>query len=228
LVIKLKAILVAIIASLLVLLSLCAIVEANPTPPNYSGPSSPDTSLPKIAILLPENGTISNNSDISYSIVINKPFSWFNYGPWNGQIFSVAYSLDNNAEITIAEKEFDSQESLTSKEPISLQGTLSGLSNGTHTFQVLLYGVSYYGKGVPSNYYIRNNATANFSVDTILEATASPTLTSPMPTINTGAYNPPTEPIQPFAVLIVALVLIVIVVASLLLIRNHRKQVKKV
>jgi hypothetical protein len=175
-----KAIL-AVIASFLVLLSIASIVVANPTPPNYTGPSSPDTSLPKITIGLPENGTIFNQIDVSYSIAINKPSSWFDYGSWNGQIFSVAYSLDNGAEITIAEKEFDSQQSLTSREPITLQGTLSGLSNGNHTFQVLLYGVSYYQqdypylKGVPSNYYIRNNATATFSVDTNLEANVTPT-----------------------------------------------------
>jgi hypothetical protein len=227
-----KAIL-ALTAFFLVLLSLASIVGANPTPPNYTGPSSPDTSLPKINITLPENGTIFNQIDAFYSIVINKPLSWFDYGPWNGQIFSVAYSLDNSAEITIAEKEFDSQQSLTSKEPITLQGTLNELSNGNHIFQVLLYGVSYYQdanqmKGVPSNYYIRNNATATFSVDTTLQANVSPTPTSPMPTINTGAHNPPIEPTQPFTILVVALILIVIIVVSLLLIRRHRKPVKKV
>jgi hypothetical protein len=222
-----KAIL-AVIASFLVLLSLASIVGANPTTNSYTGPSSPDTSLPKITISLPENGTIFNQIDVSYSIVINKPSTWFDYGPWNGQIFSVAYSLDNNPEITIAEKEFDPYESVTSKASITLQGTLSGLSNGNHTFQVLLFGVSYYQdsnqmKGVPSNYYIKNNATATFSVNTNLESNVSPTPTSPIPTVNTG---PHTEPFPTLAVLVVALIFIAVIIASILLFERHRKTPK--
>lgn len=179
-----KAIPLLIIASMFILISFCGVVKANPTTTNYTGPSTPDTSLPKIDIILPENNTVFNQTDISYSIVIIKPASWFNYGPWNGQIFSVTYSLDNGAETTIAMKEFDSYESLTSKEPVKLQGTLTGLTDGNHTFQVLLFGVSYYQdpnqmKGVPSNYYIRNNVSANFAINTALESEVSPTPTMP-------------------------------------------------
>jgi hypothetical protein len=225
-----KAIL-AVIASFLVLLSLVSIVGANPTTNSYTGPSSPDTSLPKITISLPENGTIFSQIDVSYSIVINKPSSWFDYGPWNGQIFSVAYSLDNNTEITIAEKEFDPYESVTSKAPITLQGTLSGLSNGNHTFQVLLFGVSYYQdanqmKGVPSNYYIRNNATATFSVDTTLEANVTPTATSTLnPTTTVVGANP--SVINPTTAAIIAVgIIAIILVGSFLLYAKHRRTAK--
>lgn len=82
-------------------------------------------------------------------------------------------------------KEFDSYESSTSKDPITLQGSLKGLTDGNHTYQVLLYGVSYYQqdypntRGVPSNYYIRNNSTATFSIDTNIESNASPTPSVP-------------------------------------------------
>ena len=220
----------AVIASFLVLLSL-AFVGANPTPPNYTGPSSPDTSQPKITLSLPENGTIFNQIEISYSIVINKPSSWFDYGSWNGQIFAVTYSLDNNPEVTIAEKEFDSQQSLTSKEPIALQGTLSGLSNGNHTFQVLLYGVSYYQdsnqiKGVPSNYYIRNNATAAFSVDTTLETNVTPTATPTlMPTQTTSSdANPLFNSMN--QILIAGAIIVILLIGSLLLYARHRKNTK--
>ena len=109
-------------------------------------------------------------------------------------------------------KEFDSYESLTSKEPITLQGTLNGLSDGNHTFKVLLFGVSYYQdshqmQGVPSNYYIKNNATATFSVDINLESNVSPTPppTSPMPTVNTDPNTPQAEPFPTLTVLLAAL-----------------------
>jgi hypothetical protein len=156
-----KAIFAVVTVSILILTSLCGAVKANLTTISYTGPSSPDTSLPKIDIILPKNSTVFNQTDVSYSIVITKPASWFSYGPWNGQIFSVTYSLDNSAETTIAMKEFDPYESLTSKDPITLQGTLNAVPDGNHTFKVLLYGVSYYQqdypypKGVPSNYYIK-------------------------------------------------------------------------
>ena len=226
-----KAIFAVVIVSILILTALCGDVKANPTTFSYVGPSSPDTSLPKIDIILPENSTVFNQTDISYSIVITKPASWFSYGPWNGQIFSVTYSLDNSAETTIAMKEFDSYESLTSKDPITLRGTLNAVPDGNHTFKVLLYGVSYYQqdypypKGVPSNYYIRNNATATFSVDTLLESNVSPTPTptSPMPTVNTGQHIPQAEPFPTLTVLVAALIVITAIIIGMSLYRRHRK-----
>jgi hypothetical protein len=227
-----KAIFAVVIVSILVLTALCGAVRANPTTTSYAGPSSPDTSLPKIDIILPENNTVFNQTDISYSIVITKPPSWFSYGPWNGQIFSVTYSLDNSAETTIAIKEFDSFESLTSKEPITLQGTLNGLSDGNHTFKVLLFGVSYYQdshqmQGVPSNYYIKNNATATFAVNINLESNVSPTptTTSPIPTVNTGPHTPQAEPFPTLTILVVALIVIAAIIACLSLYRRNRKTV---
>jgi hypothetical protein len=143
----------------------------NPTTYSYVGPSMPDTSLPKLEVALPENNTIYNVTDISYSLTIEKPSSWFDYDNYNGQIFSVVYYLDNSPKVTIAEKEFDSVESLNSQDPITLQGALTGLSEGDHIFQVFVYGVCYYQdpnqpQGVPSNYYLDNNCTAYFTVDT--------------------------------------------------------------
>jgi hypothetical protein len=226
-----KAMFVVVIAFLLVATSLCVIVNANPTTTNYTGPSSPDTSLPKINITLPENGTIYNQTEVSYSILINKPSSWFEYGSWNGQIFSVTYSLDNSPETTIAMKEFDSYESLTSKEPITLQGTLNGLSDGNHTFQVLLYGVSYYQdsnqmKGVPSNYYIKNNDTATFSINTNLESnvsltpSANPSSKPTTTTIIVSQFNPI------LAIMITGGIIATLLITSLLLYRRHQKLVK--
>lgn len=193
-----KTVLVAVIVSMLIGVSLFGITSANPSPPNYTGPSVPDKSLPKIDISLPENNTSYNNKDVLYYVTIFKPSSWFDYSsPWNGQLFSVSYSLDNGAEVTIAMKEFDSYESLTSRAPITLQGTLTGLHEGNHTFQIFVYGVSYYqdphAPGIPANYYVRNNSTANFSINTAvsptLEPQVTPTETQPIANTNVSGFR---------------------------------------
>jgi hypothetical protein len=177
-----KVLTVTIIAfTCLGFISLCL---GNPLTTNHAGPSSPDTNLPELTINFPTNSSVSANSTVPYSITINKPSSWFDYGTWNGQILSVAYRLDNGAEVKIAEDRFDSYESLTSKAPITLEGVLTGLTEGNHTFQVLLYAVSYYQdsnqvQGVPSNYYLGNNATATFSVNINGQSTVSPTPATP-------------------------------------------------
>ena len=80
-------------------------------------------------------------------------------------------------------------------------------------------------QGVPSNYYIKNNATATFSVDTNLESNVSPTLppTSPMPTVNTG---PHTEPFPTLTVLVASLIVITAIITCMSLYRRYRKTSK--
>jgi hypothetical protein len=223
--------LIILLSSLMLTIISISSVElavGNPTTFSYVGPSTPDTSLPKITITLPENGAIYNTKDISYSLTVQKPSSWFNYGSYNGQLFSVEYYLDSNPKVTIAEKEFDSLQSLNSKDPITLQGTLTGLSEGSHTFQVFVYGVSYYqdahqAQGVPSNYYMNNNSTVSFTIDTV-SPTITPTQSFPTPSnsnINDRADFPLT-----YALAIVAVAIFAIVIGALLLYRSHRKTAK--
>jgi len=200
---------------MLAIISISAVELAvgNPTTFSYVGPSTPDTSLPKLTVKLPENGTIYNTKDIPYFATVQKPSSWFDYGSYNGQLFSVAYYLDSNPKVTIAEKEFDSLQSLNSKDPITLQGTLTGLSEGSHTFQVLVYGVSYYqdahqAQGVPSNYYVNNNSTVTFTVDTI-SPTIAPTQSATTPSNSTYLHRdgfPTTYILAIVAVVILAVV----------------------
>lgn len=227
-----KAIFSVVIVSILVFASLCGAAEANPTTFSYVGPSTPDTNLPKITVTLPENGTIYNTKDIPYTVIIQKPSSWFDYGSYNGQLFSVEYYLDSKPKVTIAEKEFDTLQSLNSKDLITLQGTLTGLSEGSHTFQVFVYGVSNYqdahqAQGVPSYYYVNNNSTVYFTIDTVsptISPTITPTQSSATPSnsnINDSADFPTT-----YILAIVAVTFFAIVIGALLLFRSLRKTPK--
>ena len=223
LIISLTSLMLAIIS-----ISAVELAVGNPATFSYVGPSTPDTNLPKLTVTLPENGTIYNTKDISYSVMVQKPSSWFDYGGYNGQLFSVEYYLDSNPKVTIAEKEFDSVESLNSKDPITLQDTLTNLSEGSHTFQVFVYGVSYYqdahtAQGVPSNYYMNNNSTVTFTIDTV-SPTITPTQSSTTP--NNSNINDKADFPTTYILAIAAVAIFAIAIGALLLFRSHPKPSK--
>ena len=139
----------------------------NPTTYSYVGPSTPDTSLPKISIELPELNKTYNINTVSYSIIVEKPSSWFDYDQINGQLFSVVYYLDAGAKVTLAT--LSSPEEYYNRQPSNLKGTLSDLSDGNHSLEVYVNGVSYYDPhqvGTPSNYYLNVSCTICFMIDT--------------------------------------------------------------
>jgi len=139
----------------------------NPTTNSYVGPSTPDTSLPKISIELPELNKTYNINTVSYSIIVEKPSSWFDYDQINGQLFSIVYYLDAGAKVTLAT--LSSPEEYYNRQPSNLKGTLSGLSDGNHSLKFYFEGVSYYDpyqvQGI-SNYYVNNSRTVYFMIDT--------------------------------------------------------------
>jgi hypothetical protein len=168
-----KKIGLAIVSGFLVLaiifLLMAEPVVGNPTPFDYVGPSTPDTNLPQITIQLPELNKTYNINNVPYSIIVEKPSSWFDYDQINGQLFSVVYYLDNGAKVTLAN--LSSIEEYYNKQPSNFQGSLSGLSDGNHSLEVYVYGVSYYlgpqqVQGVPSYYYLNNSYAICFMIDT--------------------------------------------------------------
>lgn len=145
-----------------------SLISANPTLVS-SLPETPDTSLPKITIQTPQLNETYNMNNVSYSIIVEKPSSWFDYDHINGQLFSVVYYLDNGAKVTIAT--LSSIDEYYNKQPSTFKGTLFGLSDGNHSLEVIVYGVSYYQdphqvQGIPSNYYLNNSYTIYFMIDT--------------------------------------------------------------
>ena len=146
---------------------------------NQAYPETIDKSLPSISISLPENNSFKQTQNVPFSITIQKPLSWFNTATIHGQLFSVIYYLDNGQKVTLAEQELGSPSNVNSKEPLHFQGILPQLTDGIHSFQVFVYGVSYYrdtsqpsespigGIVPPSNYYLENNCTVFFTVDTL-------------------------------------------------------------
>ena len=142
---------------------LVELVVGNPTAFSYVGPSTPDTSLPEVTIQLPELNKTYNINNVLYSIIVEKPSSWFDYDQINGQLFSVVYYLDNGGKVTLAT--LSSIEEYYNKQPSNFKGTLSGLSDGNHSLEVYVAAVSYYDPhqaGIPSYYYLNSSCTIYF------------------------------------------------------------------
>ena len=145
-----------------------SLVSANATLVS-SLPQTPDTSLPKITIQLPEDNESYGTNEVAYSIIVEKPSSWFDYDTISGQLFSVVYYLDNGEKVTLAT--LSSIEEYDNKQPSTFKGTLSGLSDGNHSLEVVVHGVSYYvsyyqDPNYPSYYYLNNSLAIYFRTDT--------------------------------------------------------------
>ena len=152
-----------ILAFLTSLITSVTIIKAS----SPTWPSTPDTSLPIIKIDLPEDNKTYNTRDIPYSITVEKPSSWINHEPINGQLFDVYYYLDNGTKVILA----DLCGEYYNKQPSTFKGTLTSLLDGDHSFEIYVNGVSYYQdshqmQGIPSNYYMNNNCTVYFTIDT--------------------------------------------------------------
>ena len=136
----------------------------NPLPPL---PETPDTSLPSIKVQSPENNRAYNVNAIPYSITVEKPPSWFNYDPVHGMLSLISYSLDGMTEITLADGD-----EYYNREPLNFEGTLDGLSEGNHSLEVYVHGVSFYNPdgrlcGPEADYYLSASYKVQFIVDTI-------------------------------------------------------------
>jgi len=172
-----------------ILFSASVLTVANPTTYSYVGPSTPDASLPIIIIHSPLNDTNYSATSVAYSITIEKPSSWSTYDPINGEIFDVEYYLDNNPKVIIADLTSNEQD-IESIQPFNFQGALNTLSDGNHTFEICVDGVSYYQdpeqiKGIPSDYYVNNNSTVNFTINPAFAPSSSkPSVSITYPTNN--------------------------------------------
>jgi hypothetical protein len=155
-----------IVIRLLFLMLLLAMGEISTA--NAALPSTPDKTLPKITIQLPKSNKDYNVTDVAYSIIVEKPSSWFDHGTISGQLFSASFYLDNGTKVTLAI--LSSPEEFYNKQPAHFQGTLSGLSDGNHSLEVYVDGVTYY-KDLPqaqveSNYYLNTSQIIYFNLDT--------------------------------------------------------------
>ncbi len=125
----------------------------NTLPPFY--PATPDMSPPSITIQSPQNLQTYDVSIVPYSVTIEKPSSWYenNTHSW---LSSVGYIIDGGKTVTIADgRNFNS--SLpdvysNSAQVISFEGNLSGLSEGSHNFQVWAQSFGYYNPDNPRNW----------------------------------------------------------------------------
>jgi len=164
-----------LVFSLLLIVGLLAeLAVGNPSstfpvlgPSTLDLPLTPDTSLPKITIELPELNKTYNTNNVSCSVIVEKPFSWFANDEVYGLLFSVVYYLDDEEKVTFAN--LYSVDEYHNKQPSNLNGTLSGLSDGNHSLKFYVEGVSYYDpyqvQGI-SNYYVDNSRTVYFMIDT--------------------------------------------------------------
>jgi hypothetical protein len=135
----------------------------NPLPPL---PETPDTSLPSIKVHSPENNSAYNVNSVPYSITVEKPPSWFNYDPFHGMLSLISYSLDGMTEITLADGD-----EYYNREPLNFEGTLDGLSEGNHSLEVYVHGVSFYNPdgrlcAPGADYYLDASYKAQFTIDT--------------------------------------------------------------
>jgi len=171
-----KTVAAVLVFSLLLIVGLLAeLAVGNPSstfpvlgPSTLDLPLTPDTSLPKITIELPELNKTYNTNNVSCSVIVEKPFSWFANDEVYGLLFSVVYYLDDEEKVTFAN--LYSVDEYHNKQPSNLNGTLSGLSDGNHSLKFYVEGVSYYDpfqvQGLISNYYVNNSRTVYFMIDT--------------------------------------------------------------
>jgi hypothetical protein len=162
---------------------------ANPSLGSYPYSETPDTSPPSIKIQMPEPNKVYDAKTVPYSITIEKPSSWFENDTIHGTLRSVGYVLDEKENVTIADvfiqtsylPDFQSE-----TRTISLEGNLSGLSEGNHTIQVWVNSVSiYHPSDTPQNFYGWWAAVADYPIKTSSNTTYF------------SIINLPTEPASP-------------------------------
>ncbi len=139
------------VAALIVALSVATVLGvqfvdltlANPVPSNLT-PETPDTSPPSIVMQSPANSTTYSVNTIAYSVIINKPSSWFYNDSVHGKVVSVSYVLDGGQRyITIADVSQNESE-YQSPKSMKLEGNLTELSEGKHDLRVQVKSTSYY------------------------------------------------------------------------------------
>jgi hypothetical protein len=167
----------AVLVSLLVMIALLAeLAVGNPSsafpvlgPSTTDLPLTPDRSLPKITVELPELNKTYNTNNVSCSVIVEKPSSWFANDEVYGLLYSVVYYLDDGEKVTFAN--MYSVDEYYDKRPPHLNGTVSGLSDGNHSLKFYVEGVSYYNPyqnlpGLISQYYVNSSRTIHFMIDT--------------------------------------------------------------
>lgn len=114
------------------------VANANFTP-RPDMPSTPDLNEPLINLKLPKQN-MTYNTTVPYSIVVEKPSSWFQQNNYvHGNIMEVEYIIDEVQHVLIGD-ETDPHK----QEPFTYAGTISGLSEGNHTIRVHVNCQSYY------------------------------------------------------------------------------------
>ncbi|MBN1358173.1 hypothetical protein JW988_05330 [Candidatus Bathyarchaeota archaeon] len=126
---------------------------ANPNPLYY--PSTPDRNSPSIKIETPQQNKKYNLTTVPYSITIDT--STFKNNSVHS-LLSIGYIIDGRERVTISDNPNRQSQIL------SLEGNLSGLSEGSHTIQAWVKSVSYYR---PSD----TQTTAEFSLITYSDIT---------------------------------------------------------
>ena len=121
---------------------------ANPNPLYY--PSTPDRNPPSIKIETPQQNKKYNLTTVPYSITIDT--STFKNNSVHS-LLSIGYIIDGRERVTISDNPNRKSQIL------SLEGNVSGLSEGSHTIQAWVKSVSYYR---PSD----TQTTAEFSLIT--------------------------------------------------------------
>jgi len=106
---------------------------ANPNPLYY--PSTPDRNPPSIKIETPQQNKKYNLTTVPYSITIDT--STFKNNSVHS-LLSIGYIIDGRERVTISDNPKRQSQIL------SLEGNLSGLSEGSHTIQAWVKSVSYY------------------------------------------------------------------------------------
>jgi hypothetical protein len=130
------------------------VASANPDLAPSPYPETPDTTPPSIEIRVPDASKTYDMGAVPYSITVTKPESWFENGTIHGTLYSVGYFLDTTENIVIVDGETSYRQDFQSEtRTITLEGKISGLSEGSHTLQVWVISESTYSPGTPQDFY---------------------------------------------------------------------------
>lgn len=169
---KRRALVLALMLALLFLMVVgirfVDVTLANPVVSSSPYPETPDTTPPSIEIQIPEPSKVYSAETVPYSITVEKPASWFENGTIHGTLRSIGYFLDGKENIVIADCETSYLPDFQSEtRTISLEGNLSGLSEGSHTIQVWVISESiYHPSDTPQNFYGWWAAVAEYPIET--------------------------------------------------------------
>ncbi len=168
-----KALLLITALSISILAAACfvGLAVANPSLGDSTLPETPDLSAPAIVIQVPEASGVYDAESVPYAITVEKPPSWKANG--TGYMNAIGYIIDGEINVTVADANSPSV-SISVEEPhslvftpnpdfidlhsenqsIRLEGSLSGLAEGSHTIQVWVNSVSvYHPADIPHDFY---------------------------------------------------------------------------